>query len=150
MALFTIGEHDYRSDKLDALTQFNVSRRIIPVVIALAPLIIPGATEKDIALLITSDLSRNVALIQPALEAVAKMPDDDVNYVLAKCASRVFRANKNPSTGAVDSWSPIWNSSAKSLQYDDLGMVDLITIVWNVLRENLEGFFSESRSSSTG
>jgi len=150
MALFTVGSHDYRSDSLDALTQFHVSRRLSPVVLSLAPLIGLGATVEDLASIITSDIGSNLRLLQPAIEAVAKMPDEDVNYVVSRTMTRVYRAIKNPSTGSVESWVPVWSPTAGVLQYDDIGMIELIQIVWNVLRENLGGFFSGSQSPSTG
>jgi hypothetical protein len=149
MALFQVGGHDYRSDPLDALTQFHVSRRLSPVVLALAPLIGLGATVQELSSVITADIGQNLRILQPAIEAVAKMPDEDVNYVISKTMARVYRAIKNPSTGAVDSWIPVWSPTAGVLQYEDIGMVEMIQIVWNVLRESLSGFFSGNPSSSS-
>jgi hypothetical protein len=150
MALFQVGGREYRSDPLDALTQFHVSRRLSPVVLALAPLIGLGATVEDLTTVITSDIGSNLRILQPAIDAVAKMPDEDVNYVVIRTMSRVHRGVKNLNTGAIESWTPVWNQSAGMLQYEDIGMVEMIQIVWIVLRENLSGFFSESQSPSTG
>lgn len=150
MALFTVGGHEYRSDPIDALTQFHVSRRLSPVVLALAPLIGLGTTVEELTSVITTDIGNNLRILQPAIDAVAKMPDDDVNYVILKTMARVHRGVKNPNTGSIDSWTPVWNSAVGMLQYEDIGMVEMIQIVWIVLRENLGSFFLESQSPSTG
>lgn len=140
MAVFTVGDHEYRSEKLDALVQFHISRRLTGVVIGLAPLISLNASVEDLATVISSDIGENIKLLEPVLAAVAKMSDEDVNYVVAKTMAKVYRAVKNPGTGAIESWSPMWSNSTHSLMYDDLNLSELVQIVWYALRENLEDF----------
>jgi len=134
---------------MDALTQFHVSRRLTSVVLGLAPLIALNATVEDLAAVITSDLGQNVKLLEPVLNAVAKMPDEDVNYVVAKTLGKVFRAIKNPSTGSIEGWSPMWSASAQAPMYADLSLPDLVQVVWYALRENLEDFSFGSLSRSS-
>jgi len=148
VALFTVGDFDYRSDKLDALTQFHVSRRLTTVVLGLAPLIALNATVEDLATVISADLGQNAKLLEPVLNAVSKMPDEDVNYVVSKTMQRVFRAVKNPSTGSVEAWTPMWSASSNALMFDDVSLSDLVQIVWYALRDNLNDFFSGSLSGS--
>lgn len=148
MAQFTVGDHVYQSDRIGAIDQFNISRRLTPVVVALVPLINLGATPEEISAAIGSDLAKNARLIEPALEAISKMSDDDVQFILSKTLSKVQRGVKDPVTAVVMAWSPLWG--AGGLQYDDLSMPDMIRIVWNVLSEQLGGFFSGSQSGLSG
>jgi hypothetical protein len=145
---FVVGDHVYQSDKIGAIDQFNISRRLTPVVLGVAPLINLGSTPEEIAASIGSDLTKYVGLMAPTLEALSKMSDEDVQYVLSKTLSKVQRGVKDPVTGAVVAWSPLWGSGG--LQYEDLSMPDMVRIVWNVLSEQLGGFFSESPSGSSG
>jgi hypothetical protein len=148
MAQFTVGQNTYQYDKLGAIDQFNISRRLTPVVLALTPFIDLGRTTEEIAAAIAADLVGSIKLIAPVLEAVAKMSDDEVNYVLSKTLVKVQRGVKDPVTQAVIAWSPVWSSGG--LQYDDLSMPDMIRIVWTVLNEQLSGFFSGNPSGSSG
>jgi hypothetical protein len=149
VALFTVGGHEYRSDNLDAIGQFNVARRLTPVVFALAPLISLGATTEELAAVITSDIGANLELLRPTVEAVAKMSDADVDYIIANVASKVYRGIRNPVSGQIDSWIPIWNAHARAFQYQDIGLPELVQIVWRVLQENLSSFSFGSPSTSS-
>jgi hypothetical protein len=75
------------------------------------------------------------------------MSDEDTLYVLGHTLSHIDRGEVNPNTGEPTAWMPIWNAQVKRIQYDDISMPHMIQMVWKVLSENLQSFFSEFQSS---
>lgn len=123
---FTVGDHDYRANKMDALTQFHVLRRLSPVIGAL----------KDLA---GGDTSKGLDSLGPIAEVAARLPDEDVNYIIDRCLSTVQR-KKDGDTG----WVAVWNASAKRAMFDDIGMLEMLMISGNVVM-NAIGPFSFGR-----
>ena len=60
-------EHEYRLGKLDVFTQFHVSRRLVPILIAFAK----GGSEETLA-----------DILEPVVLEIAKLGDADANYIL--------------------------------------------------------------------
>jgi len=123
---FTVGDHDYRASKMDALTQFHVLRRLSPVIGAL----------KDLA---GGDVAQKLDALGPIAEVVSRIPDDDVEYVLGHCLATVQR-KKDGDTG----WAPIWNAAAKRAMFEDIDMVAMLSISGHVVM-NAIGPFSFGR-----
>lgn len=134
--LITIGEHDYTIGRLNALDQFHVSRKIAPIVPTLMP-IITEVAKGDLSKAIESiELGDNNELgsleplaqaLEPFMEAFAKMPEDDVNYVIHKCLSVVKRGSSVVCRG-------------QSIMFDDLDMVQILPLVVAVIRVSLGNF----------
>lgn len=156
MARFKIGDNEYRSDKLDALTQFHVSRRLLPVLTSFTDVMVNLGPETTAALVGGGDEASgalssalgDLAAMRPLLEAIAKMPDDDANYVLNAALRVTHRANLAPS-GEVVSWSPVWNATARRVMFDDIEMMEMLQIARAVLTESLGRFFLDPLSSSS-
>jgi hypothetical protein len=154
VARFKIGDNEYRSDKLDALTQFHVSRRLLPVLTSFTDVMVNLGPEAVAALVGGEDESAgalsnalgDLAAMRPLLEAVAKMPDEDANYVLNSALKVTHRANLAPS-GEIASWSPVWNTAAKRVMFDDIEMMEMLQIARAVLTESLGRFFFAPPSS---
>ncbi|MCU4406504.1 phage tail assembly chaperone [Acinetobacter junii] len=134
--LITIGEHDYTIGRLNALDQFHVSRKIAPIVPTLMP-IITEVAKGDLSKAIESiELGDNNELgsleplaqaLEPFMEAFAKMPEDDVNYVIHKCLSVVKRSSSVVCRG-------------QTIMFDDLDMGQILPLVVAVIRVSLGNF----------
>ena len=134
--LITIGEHDYTIGRLNALDQFHVSRKIAPIVPTLMP-IITEVAKGDLSKAIESiELGDNNELgsleplaqaLEPFMEAFAKMPEDDVNYVIHKCLAVVKRGSSVVCRG-------------QTIMFDDLDMGQILPLVVAVIRVSLGNF----------
>ena len=134
--LITIGEHDYTIGRLNALDQFHVSRKIAPIVPTLMP-IITEVAKGDLSKAIESiELGDNNELgsleplaqaLEPFMEAFAKMPEDDVNYIIHKCLSVVKRGSSVVCRG-------------QTIMFDDLDMGQILPLVVAVIRISLGNF----------
>ncbi|KAF1010174.1 MAG: hypothetical protein GAK29_05089 [Acinetobacter bereziniae] len=134
--LITIGEHEYSIGCLNALDQFHVSRKIAPIIPTLMP-IISEVAKGDLSKVIDSiELGDNNELgsleplaqaLEPFMEAFAKMPEDDVNYIIHKCLSVVKRGSSIVCRG-------------QSIMFDDLDMGQILPLVVAVIRVSLSNF----------
>ena len=133
MAEFRVGEHTYRSRKLNARQQLHVVRRLGPV---LGPMIqlalMPSSEDPD-------EMERQMAIAIPFLDAVAKMPEEDVNYVINVCMSVTQRMQGGNGSGPT-TWAEVWNVAAQREMFEDIDMGTLLQITWNVVQDNLGGF----------
>ena len=136
MEIIPIGGHDYTIGRLNALDQFHVSRKIAPIVPTLMP-IITEVAKGDLSKAIESiELGDNNELgsleplaqaLEPFMEAFAKMPEDDVNYVIHKCLSVVKRSSSVVCRG-------------QTIMFDDLDMGQILPLVVAVIRVSLGNF----------
>ncbi|MEN8381367.1 phage tail assembly chaperone [Acinetobacter radioresistens] len=142
--LLPIGQHEYSIGRLNALDQLHVSRKIAPIIPTLMP-IITEVAKGDFAKVIESieaDDSNSVEqneskdlsglqpfaeALEPFVEAFAKMPEDDVNYIVHKCLSVVKRG------GAIVCRN-------NSIMFDDLDMGQILPLVIAVIRLSLSNF----------
>lgn len=141
MVDFTINGINYRTiRKIDVFRQNNIVRRLLPALGGVASSVIAsGATDlgsdeaKTLATTIAEEIFANLG---PITKAIASMTDDDSNYIFQSCLSVVSRQNE----GAV-SWSNVMLPTGQ-LIFEDIDLATLYRLVWEVLRENLSGFFS--------
>lgn len=124
MAEFSVNGFDYRSSKMDALTQLHVVRRLSPVIGALREFAVEGV-----------DATKALDALEPVAMVVAKIPDDDVNYIVNACLSTVQRKQDGDR-----GWANIWNSGAKRPLFEDIAMVEMLTISGHVIMDALGNF----------
>lgn len=152
MREFRIGDVLYRTrHKMSARQQFHVARRLAPLigqVVSLAPMLktamtepLPVATDdpEAQAKIEATQAAQIEALIIPLSAALARISDEDCDYVLDQCMSVVQR---NSGNGQGPAWSDIWNPRANRLMFEDIELPAMMQIAAEVIRENLEGFFS--------
>ncbi|MDC5350429.1 hypothetical protein NRA49_06705 [Acinetobacter baumannii] len=65
--------------------------------------------------------------LEPFMEAFAKMPEDDVNYIIHKCLAVVKRGSASVCRG-------------QSIMFDDLDMAQILPLVIAVIRVSLANF----------
>jgi hypothetical protein len=139
MEPFEVAGQRYKAAKMDAITQFHVARRFAPAL----------SSIKDIRAAATAAAGEDkllaVEAMAPLLDAVAKMPDDHVDYVLAACLGVCQREQRN-GTG----WSAVWSQEAKRPMFEDIDMVAMLQIVAKVIWGQLSGFFPDLPSALSG
>ena len=129
-AEFEVSGQAYRSGKLDAFKQSHIVRRLAPVLGSI------GQLRKYVVM----DGSGNVAsadlpgVLSVVSEALSKLSDDDVEYIQKTCLAVVSRKQG-------DLFSSVLPRGGV-LAFEDIGMLEMNTIVFYVLKDNLAGFFS--------
>jgi len=115
----------YRIGKMSALAQFHVSRRLAPVLAAV------GISLQVLTAGSKASIEDMAAVLGPAAEVMAKMSDDDSNYIIFTCLQVVARKDD-------ERYAPV--ASGGLLAYQDIDMPIMIRLVVEVLRVNLGNF----------
>lgn len=119
----TIDTTTYSFGKLNALAQFHVLRRLAPV-IASVGLSIPALQAMK-----GEDFT---VLLGPVSEILAKMPDEEADYVLFTCLAVVSREQDGGRYAAI--------TAGKKLMFEDIDMVLMLRLVVEVIKFNYGGF----------
>ncbi|MFX7747274.1 phage tail assembly chaperone [Acinetobacter baumannii] len=136
-----IGNYDYEIGRLNAIDQFHVSRKIAPIIPTIMPILtelakgelqkiiekLESAEENDVSGLAEANLESLGSALQPLMDVFAKMPEDDVDYVIKKCLTVVSR---NGAKVVV----------RDAIMFDDLGMEHILPLTIAVIRTNLGNF----------
>ena len=122
----------YSIGRMDALTQFHVARRLAPVVATLG---------KSIAELTTAEGQQSqeawiTEVFGPVMDIVAKMGDDESNYIIHTCLNVVSRKQEG------GKFAPVQRN--KQMMFNDIEMPVMFRLVVEVIKENLGGFFVEA------
>jgi hypothetical protein len=91
------------------------------------------------------DMAGKAFDVLPLAEAIAKMSDEDCNYVLGTCLNVVSRQ-----IDGGRGWAKVWSEAAKKPMYDDIDMGAMIAIVVRVLQDALAPFFAALPRTSSG
>lgn len=127
---FPLGDHQYDIGKLNPMKQFHVTRRLLP---ALATVGMTVAQIKELKSL--GDLAD---LLGPLSGVMAAMKDEDAEYIIFTCLGVVHRVD--PSSGKP---APIVVNGQNRLMYEDIGMPQMLRLVFEVVAENMGGFMQE-------
>lgn len=133
---FKIKGHTYRANKICAMDQLHLVRRLAPAVVGVVGL----AGVKDIKALGPAML---LSKIGPFLDALGRMSDDDVEFVTDMCLSVIERQ-----VGADRGWQKVGGSRA--LQYEDIDLAVMLRLAFEAGKENLAGFFDALQSMFQG
>jgi hypothetical protein len=140
----------YRIGKLDAKKQFHLARRLLPLLgqVGKSAKELPASDinpdsnqtveEKDKSV---GDVLNIVA--GPIAEAIAKIPDDEADYIIDTCLAVVYREQGN-------GWPPVVSKGGRIMFEDIAGnMTVMLRLAFAVLQENLGGFFSSDQPNLT-
>lgn len=146
---FEVNGKNYRADKMDAIKQLHLVRKIGPIIAKIAPNFSgPQGMESSgtdpVPLPGAQSLSDVIKLIEPVLDAIHDMDDADVNYILKLTGSVTSREE------APGKWIPIWNQRAGMLQFQDITLQALVQIILTSIQENVGDFLGGSPLPSTG
>lgn len=107
-----IENETYRTGGLNAKQQFHVARRLAPIVAA---------------------MQTGQNLFQSLADELAKLPEEDVDYIMRTTMSVVTRKQG-------DQWVRVWNNAADLPQFSDMKAGTLLTLLVVTLQDNLGGF----------
>ena len=133
-------EYDFK--KIDALSQFHIVRRAAPVVSellgALTSLDLKGKKADEISFddIDFESVAKNLG---PVSEALAKLPDEDVNYILFNLLKGVSR--KQVGGGFAPVMAP---GSKDVVMFEDIktDLVLMLTLAGKSAAANLGGFIN--------
>lgn len=115
----------YRIDRMNVFDQWDVARRLMPVLGALT-----GIKDGD-------SLSK---MLMPAFQSLGSMSNEDSSFVLNKCLSVVKR--RQVIDGAVAYANVLGGKN--SLMFDDIDMFIMLRLATFVVVENIGDFFSQA------
>jgi hypothetical protein len=133
---FEVNGHGYRAGKLDAFQQWNVTRRLLPVIggatdsFLKATQAIAGGHDPKIALARLMETSAT-SIIEPLTQALGRLSDADSDFIITTCLSRVQRRQGS------NNWAPMVASNGHLMFAADLDMPEMLSVVWKVIEANL-------------
>lgn len=129
MSEFEIGGQNYRIGKLTPFQQFHVVRRLAPVLSGMAMV----KEEGDVTF---------SQLLVPIANAIAKMSDEDCDFILFTCLGVVQRQQQT-------AWAGVYRTGTQVLMFDDIDLTSMMQIAVKVIQENLGSFFSAGVANLT-
>lgn len=128
MTDIVIGDQTYRIGKLNAMQQWHVARRWMPVAMATgAGLMNADATPNDAA---AGDAM--VAILSGMVDALAKMSEADSDYVMNTCLGVCYRKQ-------AEQFAPV--RSAGGIMFQDIDVSIMVRLALAVIKEHRLGDF---------
>ncbi len=128
MSVIQVNGHTYKVGKMNALAQFHVSRRLAPVMAAMGMSLSQLKGDGDGP----PDLGDFTQVVGPATEVIAKMSNQDADFIIFTCLQVVSRDQGS------ERFAPI--SAGQNLMFEDIDMLVMLRLVVEVLIENLWNF----------
>lgn len=129
MLEFENGGNEYRTNKLSAMQQFHLSRKIAPVIPRLVPLFLQLAKQPNGEM----NYGAMAIALEPFAEALAAMQDDHAEYVVNVCMSSVMRK-------VGKDYTPVMSKG--QFMFDDMDLGALMPMVVKVIWDNLGNFIT--------
>jgi hypothetical protein len=139
MVEFEIDGKEFRADKLNAIQQFNVSRKIAPLIPPLIPIFMQVTRDAEKGVAVKDDMDVLAQLLTPFADGLAAMNDEAAEYVFSTCLS-VVRYKHG------DNWAAIWSAANRVVMFDNLndGAL-LIRVIVKVIVDSLGNFIAAFR-----
>lgn len=122
-----IAGNTYAIEKLPALTQFHITRRLAPIFATM------GISIQALAAGATKDLSDFIPAMGPVAEVIAHMSDDDTNYIIFACLSVVSRQSG-------DKFARVSAPNTTALMFADIDMATMLRLTVEVVKDSLGNF----------
>lgn len=127
----TLKGHDYRLSKLGVFDQLKVTRKLLPM---LAGMLSNAGELKSLQ-------ADGVTQALPQIaDAIAALPDDDVNAIIHPCLAVVARKHDK-------AWTPVFSHG--ELMFDDIDLFTMLSLVARVVADSLGNFLHELPASET-
>ena len=123
-----INGQSYRIGRLDAKKQFHVARRLAPLLAGLG-----GALK--------GEAKGFAEMVSPIAEALAKMSDEDSDYVIDTCLAVVARQQGSDWAGVM--------ARNGGLMFQDIDLPAMLRLAVAVIQHNLGSFFPGGPSTLT-
>ncbi len=124
-----INDINYDIGRLNPLKQFHLVRRLVPLLAKSSEGIAALQSGKPQA---PADFAR---LLMPMVDELARMPDEEAEYIIFTCLSVVRRDTQG--TG----FAPVLTNDGQ-MMYQDMSMEVMLKLVVEVVKVNLSGFFA--------
>lgn len=131
-----LGDHKYRINKMSVFDQAHVARKVAPVVIGLGQGYAtaiqaqpqPLQNGHEVEVVPEQENAFFFTAFGPIADVLARMEEEDVDYVLKKCLAAVGRHNGN-------TYVPMMR--AGQLMFDDTDLATIMQLVMEVVTDNL-------------
>jgi hypothetical protein len=140
-----INGHVYRIGTMSAKKQWNVARRLMPVLaeIVKAGRDLPQPPNGDSAPAENAEAFLD-KISEPLANAFSSIKDEDSDYVIDQCLAV---CDRQQGTGGVTIWAPLMRGG--TLMFSDLDMTTMLSLTFATIRENLGNFFSSDQPNSS-
>lgn len=136
MRITEVGGNQYHVGKLDVFVQLQVARRLLPVIQGFAVAALTAAQQANVKLegMTTADQLRMVVPhLGDVSNVIANMADKEFDFVMKTCLGSVTRV--------VDGRAQPLMTKGGVLLFQDLSPMHVLSLVQEVIEENLGGFF---------
>lgn len=136
----------YNIQRMHAKDQFNVLRKVLPVIRGLGKGFADAPSQVLDKPLSEMELSEILEVGGPLVQALYELKDEDVDYVIDKCLSRVQIKTQA-------GWANVAPRPGQYLFEDKMTMATMMQLVISVMQENnIISFFIEAagQDSTTG
>lgn len=140
---FQIGELSFKLRKIDAIKQFQIARRVAPLLSEIVPVMAKlSKAEKNMDSLSEEQKLEQFTLIaQPVLKGISNLSDEDSDKLLYGLLSAVEMQQKSSGN-----WAMI--SNGNQLMFQDLDLAVLLQAAGRAFMYNMSGFFGALQRSS--
>jgi len=129
---------EYLIDKLDAFEQIHVGRKLAPLLAHALPAFLSIQNEVE-----SEREGVEIVLLSgagiPIADVLAKMSDEDANYVMHKCLARCQRKQ-------AKGWAKVFANGV--LMFQEIGGDDIIRLTKSVVEVSLSRFFPTGQPAS--
>lgn len=128
MSEITVGKYSYKIDRMDAMNQFHVARRLVPVMGAFASMATALHNKVEGQPIEAIDLL-------PIATAISQLSDDESEYVIKTCLSVVRRLDETSNR-----YTPMMVRG--NMMFQDVSLSEMIKLTSETIMENLGDFFA--------
>ena len=118
--------NSYQIGKINALKQFHVSRRLGPILAAM------GISLQTLAKGMKPDMMDFAEIVGPASAVLARMTDDDANYIIFECLGVVTRKQSD------GRYSKVMIDGV--MAFEDIELPGMLQLIVLVLQSNIGNF----------
>lgn len=137
MVEFEIDGRQFRVNKLSAMQQFHITRKIAPLIPPLMPIFAQVAKDQSKGISVKDDFEALGPLLQPFADGLAGMSDEASEYIFNNCLAAVmYKRGEN--------WIKLWQPEAKVAMVAELeqDVSLMIRLVVRVIQDSLAPFIS--------
>lgn len=138
---FEIDGRHFRAEKLSAMQQLNLSRKIAPLLPSLIPALVKLSESGGG---ISANILQLAELAAPFAKALSELTDADAEAILTVTLASV----KVQTDVTKNVWVPLWVPAAQRAMVEELNdLAELLPIVFQVVAFNLGNFTRGLRTS---
>lgn len=137
---FQIGDREFKVSKINAMKQFQIVRRIAPILSDMIPVMKNIATASDKDLTEDQKLEQAAQFAAPVMNGLSKLSDKDSEFVLFSLLAAVEIKQQE------GNWARI--VVGENLMFDSLELPLLLQAAGRAFMFNMTGFFGALQRSS--